>query len=74
MYFSDWILFRAKHDPVQKIKIEKHAQVQWHIHSLTNKISKLLHPHLGKGSKIKLIIFAEFSVNGGWVPPIRENN
>ena len=29
---------------------------------------------LGKGSKIKLIIFAEFSANGGWVPPIRENN
>ena len=28
---------------------------------------------LGKGSKIKLIIFAEFSSNGG-VPPIRENN
>ena len=29
---------------------------------------------LGKGSKIKLIIFAEFSANGGGVPPIRENN
>ena len=29
---------------------------------------------LGKGSKIKLIIFAEFSANGGGVPPIWENN
>ena len=29
---------------------------------------------LGKGSKIKLIIFAEFSANGGGGPPIRENN
>ena len=29
---------------------------------------------LGKGSKIKLIIFAEFSGKGGGVPPIRENN
>ena len=30
--------------------------------------------NLGKGSKIKLIIFAEFSANEGGVPPIRENN
>ena len=30
--------------------------------------------YLGKGSKIKLIIFVEFSANGGGVPPIRENN
>ena len=29
---------------------------------------------LGKGSKIKLIIFAEFSAKGGGGPPIRENN
>ena len=29
---------------------------------------------LGKGSKIKLIIFAEFSAKGGGVPPIHENN
>ena len=29
---------------------------------------------LGKGTKIKLIIFAEFSTNGGGVPPTRENN
>ena len=29
---------------------------------------------LGKGSKIKLIIFAEFSANGAGVPPIPENN
>ena len=29
---------------------------------------------LGKGSKIKLIISAEFSAKGGGVPPIRENN
>ena len=30
--------------------------------------------NLEKGSKIELIIFAEFSANGGGVPPIRENN
>ena len=31
--------------------------------------------YLGKGSKSKLIIFAEFSAKGGWeVPAIRENN
>ena len=29
---------------------------------------------LGKGSKIKLIIFAEFSAKGGGEPPIRESN
>ena len=28
----------------------------------------------GKGSKIKLIIFTEFSANGGGVLPLRENN
>ena len=39
-----------------------------------NQVSKNSTVKYGKGSKIKLIFFAEFSANGGGVPPIRENN
>ena len=42
---------------------------------VSKKLSSFFLTHsLGKGSKIKLIILAEFSAKGGGVPPIREND
>ena len=66
--FYPHLLFRRTGNVTSHTSFKINTIVPDIIGLLTNMLN------LGKGSKIKLINFAEFSAKGGEVPPIRENN